>query len=423
MSILCALAGAGCGTGGPTPTGIPTSAAGPTPTPVATSRPSPTTPVATGTLGREWALERISLPIAGIPVAMAAGPAGVVAVGFDEAEGGETSASWRSADGGSWIALPPFPGTDGDAQVRVVLVAANPAGYLAVGHGGNPRQALAWWSADGRAWRAVGTETEGCPTGAAWDGERWVVVGFIGPCDSGGTYHPATWTSANASSWRRTEVEVVGLPPFGILEGVVATDAGFVARARLTSRPCDVGCPIERLGGTPLVSRDGVTWQPVVGPFDHATVQGMTATTAGWVAFGGTWSAPGSLEGNLLPTVWTSVDGRTWKAGTGDLPVQPDDDARLLGAGSVALLVATAWDSAGTPRTRIWYSADGERWQPSVTAFADAEIAVALPLGDAILALGNRVERRQSDCTQLKGQAPPCPVVPARWVSRGTPTP
>jgi hypothetical protein len=324
----------------------PTTVSPPTPTPAtvaatpSTSRatpepsPSPTSGAPTG-----WVRHPDHGPTIALGAIAAGGP-GFVAVGGGIADDDATIATSR--DGLDWTLIENLPDAH---RAPIADVAAGPAGLVAVGPdfsavpaaGGSLAAACEvgngyllpafWVSADGTTWaRARTSDPRAFPAMAAVTrgDDRFVAVG--GDVDS------AAWTSADGASWERGSNQA--------LAGVTMTDVAFHA-GRFTAVGSK-GC--EAIGDEATVvatSPDGATWKVVEGAtFPGRRSAKVAAGPAGIVVFGdvGAWSIDGIAWTRMtsltfqpeavaaLPNgfvavgqggAWGSRDGRSWLSLTG----------------------------------------------------------------------------------------------------------
>ena len=267
---------------------------------------------------------------------VAAGPAGLVAIGwnFDPKAGGP--GIWHSPDGRTWQrAQVDFGASPAEANAhRIVAVAGGPRGYVIVGYviaGFSTRapaitaRAAAWTSPDGVTWtRAVDSadmdvgpcqhtgEEPSCGgmRGVTPIGSGYVAVGQA-RSNPGDRSRPAAWTSPDGITWTRSDA---GLTFDGFLSGVTAGGAGLVAVGTICQPSCFNVSP-----GVAATSRDGSTWtfSPVAG-----------ANELDGVAFaGGHTFALGVRSQDVDPRaelqLWRTDDGLAWQRVTG-LPSIPD---------------------------------------------------------------------------------------------------
>ena len=151
--------------------------------------------VATSADGSTWTLNDPQAPefVAGWMHDVAAGPAGIVAVG----ETALAPTVWYSADGGSWTRLPDAI-SPSSASIR--SVATGPGGFVAVGDDGDT--ALAWVSSDGRSWRQSPASPSLERARMLW--VRWLGSSFVatGETASG---DGVAWESPDGDAWTRLD--------------------------------------------------------------------------------------------------------------------------------------------------------------------------------------------------------------------------
>jgi len=251
---------------------------------------------------------------------VAAGPAGIVAVGHQYA--GIGPGIWRSTDGLRWARV-----TVGSNVVDdfFVAVAAAPNGYVIVGRAVDYRaltaRAAAWVSPDGLTWTRVpdaatmdvgpcldtGEEPScGGMRAITWTGSTFVAVGDARD-DFGKVSRPAAWKSSDGLVWNRIDT---GLDFGGHLSDVTVGGPGLVAVGTICQPPCD-GVP----EGFAATSRDGSTW--TVTPIVGSNELGAVASAAGYTFAVGVDpgpAPPASLQ------VWRSTDGVDWQRLPGPPP-------------------------------------------------------------------------------------------------------
>ena len=182
-------------------------------------------------------------------VAVADGPAGVVAVGVS----GDHAAAWSSTDGRSWSAAADDPDLHAPTQLRMTGVASSPAGYVAVGYLGGlagPIEARFWWSPDGRSWRLA--TLDGSPAGTrvaaveAVPGAGFVAVGATGDARTAEGRRPGPRPTAGRGPGR----------------GPVRVAARRDARADRCRRSGPVAVGTRRTANEPSSRRseDGTVW-------------------------------------------------------------------------------------------------------------------------------------------------------------------
>ena len=314
---------------------------------------------------------------------------GFVAVGSaPDAGGGVDGAVWRSVDGREWSAVA-AGSFAGPGDQRLVDVAAGPAGLVAVGTDGS--SAAAWTSPDGDAWTRAphddsvfgGPGEQRMEAVTALPGGRgWVAVGTDGQGDG------ALWASPDAT-WGRVGADGLGGPGDQVLLDVVAGPTGLVAvgtdgssaaawtspdAAAWTGTDLGPGRATALAGsGTALVAvgssggegEDAITWRSaegtawervegddLAGPLDQ-DLAGVTVGEEIIVAVGAT-----DLGGGLDAAPWTSTDAATWARSPHDEGIFGGDQAqRMADVASVGgLVVAVGW-SGSSPDSRdaaVW---------------------------------------------------------------------
>jgi hypothetical protein len=165
---------------------------------------------------------------------IAAGPAGLVAVGQVDYDG----AAWTSTDGLTWSRAADDEALGGNDIQEIRRVVAGGPGYVAVGRNGST--AGVWTSPDGESWTLVESEIFGSysdpaeafdiaalPTGL-------LVIGSGGELEpdrwglSWGGDTPAVWVSEDGLGWNRLAIEAFGdvAAPF-FFESVESSSDGF----------------------------------------------------------------------------------------------------------------------------------------------------------------------------------------------------
>jgi len=153
--------------------------------------------------------------------AVASYGATVVAAGSQTAAGLGRTQFFASADGGRTWQLAPVTASDGGEQVTSqapTAIAAGPAGWLALGHG------MSWTSATGRSWR-VGQRPGLMPTRP---GDRLVTLtatasGFLaaGSATQRGGSRAVIWVSFHGLSWRRVDAPQLHLAAPGPVRAII----------------------------------------------------------------------------------------------------------------------------------------------------------------------------------------------------------
>ena len=262
---------------------------------------------------------------------VAAGPAGIVAIGYPYdglGPGVFGPGVWRSPDGRAWERVDlGFNAVD----VNFGAIVAGPSGYVIVGRdidfAAPAAHAAVWTSPDGITWTRA-ADTPGMDVGPCLDtGEEPSCGGMLGVTQTESGYvavgqarsnageqsSPAAWTSIDGLTWTRSDA---GLAFEGFLSSVTLGGPGLVAVGIICQPTC-----IDAAPGVAAISEDGSTWtfSPVAGATD---LHGVANLGDGGQLFA--LGAPG-----LVPKppaelqLWRSGDGVTWQLVPG-LPSIPD---------------------------------------------------------------------------------------------------
>jgi hypothetical protein len=219
----------------------------------------------------------------------------------------DRGATWSSVNGLAWspASIEPIPDAE---ESNIYAVKAGPAGWLAVGettagHGG------AWWSADGRAWKAIARDF---PSGRFYDltatAQGFLVVGVL---SSDSDSDAVAWlVSPDGDDWQSVNAaEAFGGPRNEALRRVFVVADGYVAFGDSYDEHSGDSCaecfpgPNEWRTWT---SPDGFTWQrhDRNDEAEPATYRSLTATSDGLAAI-----ARG-VDNQVW--LWQSGDGLTW---------------------------------------------------------------------------------------------------------------
>jgi len=234
-------------------------------------------------------------------MAVVAGGPGLVAVGTDEAGGGQDAAVWTSSDGLTWQQVPHDEAVfGGDGNQEMCDVVAGGPGLIAVG------------------------------------------------TDRGGDGDAAVWASADGLIWERVsdQESALGGPGDQRMGAVVAGGPGLVAVGQ-ENTTSDSNAVV-------WISVDGLTWERVPDPESvfgdpDSTYQDMVAVVAGGpglVAVGSDRSG-----GDSDAAVWASVDGFAWFR-------VPHDEAAFGGPGDQGMGAVVVTDSGLA--AELWDSESGE---------------------------------------------------------------
>ncbi|SEF82092.1 hypothetical protein SAMN04489712_102157 [Thermomonospora echinospora] len=257
---------------------------------------------------------------------------------------GDSPLLFTSTDAATWEKGRSLPGK-GFAE----SAAFGPGGYVAAGQYG--RWAAVWHSADLKKWTRGSGAGEGRMRDVTAVPGGYVAVGAR-PGPKGD--RPAAWTSTDGRKW--TAVRMPAPPPgaaSGMLTRVAARGDVLVAIGSGKT-----GAPEQPYPFTAVSADGGKTWQVQTLPGGAAggTVTAVTATPTGHVV-AGTTGNPGGKD----VAVWSSADGRTWKAvlahGTGlDGPGDQRLTALAVVGGELVAVGMTGDHRGDTPtfwRTRL----------------------------------------------------------------------
>lgn len=225
---------------------------------------------------------------------------GFVAVGYRGLAGTTSAAVWLSPDGLSWSRVPhsePVFGGYGDQRMRGVT--AGPAGVIAVGVDQADEgtfDAAVWTSADGNGWSRVahddtvfGGRGDQEMNAVAATGFGLIAVGSRWVPEQPGDRFSVVWVSADGSEWSQVPYDenVFGGRGAQVMWAVAPGGPGVVA----------VGEDSAFTGGTHAwVSADGLTWSRVL--IDEAVRPYGDDTGTVFVPPGGHgWYALGELRG------------------------------------------------------------------------------------------------------------------------------
>ncbi|RJL33474.1 hypothetical protein [Bailinhaonella thermotolerans] len=314
------------------------------------------------------------------------------------------AAIWTSPGGGSWTRAAHDPGTfGGDGRQELLDVARGPRGWLAVGSTSpeaDRTAALMVTSADGKAWRRVGSpalqptgdDNRSLAASAVAAGAKGYVI--AGTDNASGAESPALWHSADLRGFTR----VTGLPSgaSGVrLHDVAATATGFVAVGGAGSG--------ERETAVVWTSADGRAWTAgaKIVPsgaqetgLRHVVARGDAVTAVGLARRGG----------DRVPFSAVSSDGgRTWT--THWFPRSGEAEIDDLVATAYGLVAVGASGSPGTQDSAAWTSADGETWErrsPTGTGLSGPGVQRldgVTVVGEQVVAIGRSTTYTQDHVT------------------------
>jgi hypothetical protein len=311
--------------------------------------------------GDPGAWQQIALPSEGAGCSVhgclvrgiAAGDAGLVAMGSHFTCCGEAFVGWSSPDGLSWQQF-----EDGGARDAEAVVAAGP-GFVAARHDDIIT------STDGVSWEPARVSSD--------RGDQYLSVSAGGPGVVAVGSPSKAWFSSDGLTW-----EAATVPP-------TKSSAEMSKVAAGADRLVATGWTEAKGNSTDLViwvSSDGMSWHDV--PIDGdvfssgCRITGLVGARAGFVATG--WCGPVGDEGDYL--VWRSDDGVNWSRVGGAL------DGRTPSYFGVS---ASPAGFIGTNSRIVWTSTDGESWNqlPTGAAFKNAEVLGVIAWGSRLVAVGD----------------------------------
>lgn len=288
----------------------------------------------------------------------------LVAAGWDGADG----AVWTSDDGGlTWESVPDTDlGGVGVQQLRDLVVVGST--LVAVGSTGTQgsEDAAVWVSPDGRTWeRDDGSVFTGLGRQQMWAareiGDEVIAVGFT---TERGSYDGAVWILDDAG-WSRVDPEQLETPGQQVMLDVAGGSRGLpivaVGCDDLQGR-CDTESATDGDAAV-WVSASGTEWgrerSGLLGGVGSQTMRALDVFEGSFVAVGDSTSPNGDKDG----TVWTSLDGRTWRrasvtsSNNSDLGGRGDQGIRALVvlAGRAVSLLALGVDGEGDQEdAQVW---------------------------------------------------------------------
>jgi hypothetical protein len=181
-------------------------------------------------------------------------------------------------------------------------IAAGHGTFVAVGHRGDPPQAAAWWSADGRAWEPA--RLTPASVGSGLTQVSATADGFVALGAKSGRYGAAkerveAWYSADGRTWERENVKKPAKSGYqAVASGLADGPAGSLALGTFIGQDL-AGQRLWRRGG------DG-TWRPATLPVVNNPVwDAVVSYPRGYLLLG--------QSGRGVASNWRSVDGLTWK--------------------------------------------------------------------------------------------------------------
>jgi hypothetical protein len=290
---------------------------------------------------------------------VAHGPAGWLAVGGTAGASGALSGHpvvVVSADGRTWSAADREPVFAGDG-LTAAQAAAGQAGYVIVGaqrvngpDGQSRTVAAAWWSAGLDGWHRAGGA--GVTGGAGGSRQMLGVTATAGGFVAVGSHGrlPAVWTTPDGRTWSVADLPLPAGATAAALQHVAADGRTVVAAGVAQAKGGMVPYTVRSADG-------GRTWTeaPLPVPAGTAQVSAVAAASGGFTVAG----TFGITAGERDVVVWTSPDGKTWKAAT-------PSGLGLAAPGIQAItgLVATGHSLTGVGFTATPAGEQPTLWQP-----------------------------------------------------------
>lgn len=304
-----------------------------------TSPTSWVTRVYQSTDGINWS-EQAPLPGDGASVRAVAESGGqIVAVGWTGDMPNEAAMAWTTSDLLTWHAAKmPVP-PQSDTYSYVFGVAAGPAGFLAYGYAGTSSEF--WTSADGVAWHRL--TSSGLPQDAAPDSLFATPSAYVISINMDTT---STWESSDGVTWTQAwqgPAWTLGSEAY-MLGTIVPASSGAYISFGWAGTPS--GGPSALPGDLQLwTSTDLAHWTRSDRVPRPGWISGFATGLGGYVAAG--VQAPGDI--GTLPWgsigIWTSRDGRSWKAAAGLPALESIEVIAVVGDG--AHVVVTCVDELG----------------------------------------------------------------------------
>ena len=289
--------------------------------------------------GVSWS-EQSVLPSDAATVTGVAESAGrVVAVGYTGDASNATAMVWTTTDLLTWQATKPPVPAQSDTYSWVNGVAAGPAGLLAWGNAGTSTEF--WASTDGVAWHRL--TSSGLPHDPAPDSLFATPSGYVIHINGDTT---STWESSDGAIWTEAwqgPAWTLGSEAY-MLGTIVPASSGAYISFGWAGTPS--GGPSALQGDLQLwISTDLAHWTRSDRVPRPGWTDGFASTPGGYVAAG--VQAPGDM--GTLPWgsigIWTSQDGRNWKAAAGLPALESIEVISVVGDG--AHVVVTCVDGLG----------------------------------------------------------------------------
>ena len=255
--------------------------------------------------------------------------------------------AWTSADGRSWTPRGEVAVGPASPGGLPPLLAAGPAGLVALTSGPGSRVAL---SADGATWRSLpaGTFPAHVVVNDLASGPNGLLaVGF--EAASGTRWNAVVVSSTDGRTWRASTLPDTAPDASPAAASLSVALSVTTARLGLVVAGRDLAAPGRTLWWQ---STDGRTWRQVatLAPLGRIPcADGTCGVEAdGSLAGDGRWLI--ALRGGSAAAAWISADGRSWRrlAMSGDLPDDQATGALLLPGGVLLRDGTTSWYGAAT---------------------------------------------------------------------------
>jgi hypothetical protein len=317
------------------------------------------------------------------------------------ADGTESTVVRSSGDGKTWeqISEPGAFENDGPRFFAQGISDDGRGGLIIVGGlpGGAAESIVpaAWHSADGRTWTRAQVGTPALARMSAVAARSGAIVaigdGRVGS-GSGSVADQSVnqmyaWFSADGITWSQVALpESSGFIP----SALTSWSGGFATIAQVDG---------ITLSSSVWTSADGRTWQKAPQDFVGFGPTAITALGGRVVAVGDFLDPKGSV-GSLVPTSWSSTDGRTWVKSTAASrqPATGFGDVAVVGDTLVAVSTnymlqdqvahVPEYTPPPTPAANVWVSSDGLSWR---LLPEDPSLVVGSNLNTHIASLGTRV--------------------------------
>lgn len=222
---------------------------------------------------------------------------------------------WETIDGASWQAS--------FGSARLLGMAAGPAGVVAIG-AAKDGSAVIVHSLDGRAWQRISSPAVASAVvrDVTTFGTTFVIVGRTGEADvtvdgvvQPGAGSPAAWVSSDGQAWTAADVEgspVVG----GELRDVAAAAEGLFARGFHDDQAPAAGTWESLTGTHGWASTDGRTWRLVGEMGADLPGGGLLAGDGVHMVLIGEDPVEAAIAGDnewVPSATWASTDGMGWR--------------------------------------------------------------------------------------------------------------